>query len=480
MADKALLALLILLLAEDRAKASNDPVTITAWSNSRSPLHLENGHCQHVHDSMWLNLRDVGLQRIDSNFSDSPYVSCLSLENNEIAYVSPSAFQLMPNLLYLNLAQNKLSLSNFSHLHGHPHLRTLILDDNNPPSDESEIFKLENKFPRLMYLYLRGNDLKDLSSLTFAPKLTHLYLSSNNLGESELSFLDDSSVNLIGLDLANNKIHSLNASKLASVQDLMLDGNQIKRLCGKSYCRDSALVLEGATKLHRLSLAKNGITGVESDAFDETPDLIYLNVSHNEIESIRKNTFEHAKKLINLTLEGNSLTEMPDLYGLDALEHLSLASNRLEIVGNDSFSSNLELRSIHLSSNKISTIEASAFKKLIYLEFLHLSNNKLVSFPSTWLDSLIVLKVLYVDGNRLRKLDDLQLGSVRSPAKLNRVHLQNNLITKFHTSSLYYLFKSVPNVTLEFFDVDNLLNVRQQVSSNTEICKCDCDENNDV
>lgn len=476
-----LLAVVIALISTEVSSFAHGPhpIIVTPSPPTGHP-HATSFKCEILQGSLSLNFHHDGLRRIESDFADSPHVNCLNLEDNEIAYVSPTAFQHMPNLLYLNLAHNKLPSANFSHLVGHSHLRTLILDDNNPAPQENTILKFENLFPRLLHLYLRNNSLKDLSSLAFAPKLTHLYLSSNDFGDSELSFLDDAPACLISLDLADNGIQGFNTSKLTSLQKLWLDGNQIKRLCGKSYCRDSALVLEGATSLDQLSLARNQLTSIEPDAFDDAENLEDLDLSYNKIDNIRKNTFEKVEIMRNLSLKANLLIEMPDLCGPASLEYLSLADNQLQVVKNESFCLMDKLKFVDLSNNQIRIIEPEAFEKQIYLEILNLSNNHLARFPNAWLTPLANLQILHVGDNQLRRLTDLGLENVKTNAKLENVYLQNNLITKFDTSSLYNVFKGIHNITLVIFDASNQFHGLQQDAPRDNFCNCNCDKDNEV
>ena len=479
MAYKMLMVMIILWLTRNQIAANDSLLTITAPSSTENQLLVENGKCEEMQANLSLNFRHLGLQRVDADFANSPNVNCLDLEGNDIDYVSPNAFRLVPNLFYLNLARNNLSLANFTHLNGHSHLRTLILDENRAAS---ATFEFKNAFPHLQHLYLRGNGLKGISTLAFAPHLVHLYLSSNNLGDGELSFLEEAPRTLVSLDLADNGIRGLNVSGLVSMRKLRLDGNRIERLSGKSYSlSESALVLEGAVGLQRLSLASNQLTSIEPDAFDDTRSLVYLDLSHNKIDSIRKNTFENVEHLRSLLLDGNLLSEMPDIYGPEYLEYLSLSNNQLKTVNNDSFTSIEKLKFLNLSSNHIRVIEAEAFAKQVYLEVLDLSNNRIVNFPHMWLVPMTNLKVLSVNGNLLKNLDDLKLGSIRSYTKLQRVNLQNNLITKFYSSSLFNTFRYAPmiNVTLEIFDTGNQSNVTQALS-NSEVCNCNCDSDNEV
>ncbi|XP_003426453.2 protein artichoke [Nasonia vitripennis] len=470
------LPIFVLLCTGHIGNAYNNPVFVTAPEIPKGQSHVASGvKCEDMHGSLSLNLRNVGLQHIDSDFANSPNVTCLSLEDNEIANVSANAFRLMPNLLYLNLARNKLDVASFAQLDPHAHLRILILDDNAfPPAAENTTLAFANRFPRLLQLHLRGLGLTDVSSLSFAPRLTHLYLSSNNLADSELTFLLNAPPNLEILDLANNSLTSLNASSLGSVKELLLDGNQISRLCRK--CRDSsALVLEGASGLLRLFLANNSLTSVEPDSFDDCDDLLDLDLSHNRIDSIRKNTFERTPSLRNLSLKGNLLSEMPDFYSSQVLEYVSLADNLLEAVKNESFADLLRLRIIDLSNNKIGSVEAGAFAKLNVLEVLDLSNNRLTSFPNGWLWDLTNLKHLHINGNRIKRLVDLKLIGMRSYGKLQHVYLQNNSISEIHAGFLYSGFRNIPNVTLVLFDDQS-----KRMAASADVCKCDCDEINEI
>ncbi|XP_058790031.1 leucine-rich repeat-containing protein egg-6-like [Phymastichus coffea] len=458
--------LILSLLSRSFADAKSEP-----QSESR---HVDGGRCEDMRAGLSLNLRDVGLRRLDSGFSESPHITCLNLEDNDITYVCPSSFNSLPNLLYLNLARNHLSLGNFSNLDTLPRLRTLILDGNS--LGEGVTLDFVNAFPELSYLYIRNCSIEDITSLLFAPRLLYLNLSSNILGKSKLGFLDVVPATLTAIDLAYNGIENLNASSLSSVTRLRLDGNQFVRLCGKSYCSEAVLMLEGVTNLRWLSASNNALTSVDSDAFDDTANIVHLDLSHNKINSIQKGTFEKLEELKYLSLEDNLLKTIPELCNLESLRHLQLAKNFLPAVNSDSFCQIENLTFVDLSDNKIKFVEEGALDKLVHLEILKLSNNLLTTFSSSWLERLKNLRSLYVDGNRLKSLSDLGLAAVHMFAKLEHVYAQNNWIAQLYTGSLLTEVRNQPNVTIQLFDFTSDVQ-KNLLSAESRKCDCSCNDN---
>ncbi|KAJ8673159.1 hypothetical protein QAD02_004421 [Eretmocerus hayati] len=444
------------------------------------------GKCEHMmNGAIMLNLENVGLRQLASNFTASPSIGCIDLENNGLLNVSTTAFSRIQNLLYLNLARNKISLAQISALESHSQLRTLIFDANDVSSiSDDRSFYMNNTFPRLTYLYLRNLNLTGFPSLKFAPRLSHLYLSSNKLsnGSETVAFLEDAPSTLSVLDLTDNNLQGLNISKFgSSLGELRLDGNKIEKICGKTYCGEQALYLETVESLQSLSISRNGLSSIEPDAFDEIENLVHLDLSHNRIDIIRKNTFEMCGTLRNLSLESNLLIEMPDFSGCGSLTHLSLSHNKLRIVSNETFQENSGLIFVDLSYNRISTIEVEAFKNQRVLEQLDISHNRIKVFPYTWITPLTNMKILRVNDNRLENLEDLRLAYARMNSRLNHVYLQNNLITKLHTSSLYIMLRPIPNVTLEFLDSSNQSSIAVPFpNEEPEPCECRCDKMNEI
>lgn len=166
-------------------------------------------------------LSNVGLRKIGPDFITSDKIISLSLDNNEISYISPSAFRKMRNLKYLNLSGNKIPSERLLSFTGVFGLQTLVIDNNNP-MDPAEIEEYNSDkstvdygvFDRLEHLHLCNNQLKDFQiNHLKAPVLTHLYLSNNSLESGDIIFNNIPAM-LRSLHLDHNQIGRVEQNKL--------------------------------------------------------------------------------------------------------------------------------------------------------------------------------------------------------------------------------------------------------------------------
>ncbi|XP_055334498.1 uncharacterized protein LOC129585718 [Paramacrobiotus metropolitanus] len=156
--------------------------------------------------------------------------------------------------------------------------------------------------------------------------------------------------------------------------------------------------------LERLIIRNNGITNIPSNTARQLSKLRALDVSQNEISSLR-----------GLSLD--------ILSGLESLE---------------------------LSSNFLRSIESGEFQRLVRLRFLGLSSNKIQSLSPTAFDNLHNLETLDLAGNLLR---DLPVGILSRSGRLQYLDLSGNQ------------FSSVPQETLSIRGLTNLLLDDNQITT---------------
>lgn len=230
----------------------------------------------------------------------------MNLSNNNILSVSPTAFELLPNLTYLNLANNRVSFPEFRFNVKNNKLKTLVLD-NNHVGDQNSVVHFQDTFSNIEHLYLRQNRLQSFSNTNIFLNLRHLYLSDNIIISVDKIIGETPRLTLTHLHLERNAIRHVNVTTFCNLEYLALDGNRIENLCNQ-YCHNSWLSLNRMNKLKHLSLSGNQITEIESDSFLETSNLISLDLSNNKITTIRKDTFKSLSMLEVLSLSANHLT----------------------------------------------------------------------------------------------------------------------------------------------------------------------------
>ncbi|XP_023118837.1 transforming growth factor beta activator LRRC32 isoform X1 [Amphiprion ocellaris] len=174
------------------------------------------------------------------------------------------------------------------------------------------------------------------------------------------------------------------------VQMLDLSRNQVQNLTQET--------LAYHTGLHHLNLHSNKIHFIQPGLFKDMTDLRVLDLSRNHL-----NVFAHSKVNIgpltaveSLDLSSNGLyTGMSDFFLAESpsLTNLSLNSNSITKIAQNTFSGSMSLRKISLHNNVILEIEDGAFDSLDHLAELDLSKNSITCITDFNLYNLEVLNL---------------------------------------------------------------------------------------
>ena len=176
----------------------------------------------------------------------------------------------------------------------------------------SDLNKLkEIKIKKLKIFGLNDNKIIDISILASIKfeSLEEIWLSNNNI--NNIAFLEKNFKSLIKIDLSSNDISDisiLGKADLESLKELYLYHNKIKEI----------KILENGNfyDLEKLDLSLNLIKDVSVFPTDKSVfnKLIYLDLSHNEIEDI--NCFQDVKKKGYFFgfFQGGILNNLNDLY----------------------------------------------------------------------------------------------------------------------------------------------------------------------
>lgn len=387
---------------------------------------LPTGSCQDFkRKDITLFLPRVGLRSLYRGIISSYDVSCLSFRDNYIDRIDSGTFNTLSNLLYLDLSKNRIPICDLLTFGSDNYkLRTLILDENQVPVDDFGRDIIHSDcFPNVDSLYLRHNFLRSLQfNLRHAfPSLRHLYLSDNYI-ENE-HFVRDVPTCLTYVYLERNHITSFGGEIMDNVEFLFLDHNRLGSICRGRCLEARALRLSNARRLKFLSVTHNEIVRIEEDAFDDSCDLMTLNLANNRIENIRSSTFLNLRNLKELDLTGNRLTIVPNLSRNTQLLTISLGYNQIEFIQTGTFRDLRLLKKINLSNNRICRIETDSFIELPRLEELDLSYNNLDRISRFWWRQQGSLKNLDVRGNHFTSFADLCLDSAYH---LSVVYLQKN------------------------------------------------------
>ena len=231
-----------------------------------------------------------------------------------------------------------------------------------------------------------------------------------------------------------------------------------------------------------------------------------LDVSHNVLnEDGFPLSLENMEKLLELTAEGNQISELPKVVQkLKTLQRLKLAQNKLKSINGVEKLKKLTL--LILDNNEIEKLNREFYNSMKRLELFHCANNRIKELLSD-IRYLRHLKDIDVSNNQLSTLpvelfllprvdiinasnnNIIRLPSVvvknKSRKKLSYIDLSGNMLVKFPDHLLTLTehldlggnkIRSIPAKILKILDcntIDELvLDDNPLVSPPSEVCEC--------
>lgn len=402
-----------------------------SFSNLRniSFIDLSYNNIMTIRSSAFINLMSIKTLILKGNqltafkgefFNTGTGLEVLDISDNQLSYLFPSSFRIHPRLRQINASNNKFSFFPAELIASLQYLEIVNLSKNLLKTiDELDFARL----PRLRALYVTNNELENLSEMAFhnSTQLQTIDLSHNKLDRiGERTF--EGLVRLKLLNLEGNKLSELpesifERSKLQMLENINLARNRFEIAPLKSLQRqyffvtsvnlshnklkhipseDSAMVnikvldlsfnpLSEETLTNILSEPKTvrelnlAGTGLKQITALETPFLLALNVSHNEIAEIDEKIFERATLLESLDLSNNLLDDLKPLSTiwpmLNSLIHLDVSNNSFEMIAQGDLDNLAMLKTLTaINLKQCNRIEKNAFKYLPNLSQLKAFN----------------------------------------------------------------------------------------------------------
>ncbi|XP_057677755.1 transforming growth factor beta activator LRRC32 [Corythoichthys intestinalis] len=254
---------------------------------------------------------------------------------------------------------------------------------------------------------------RDLS-LTSAPVdlpsgVQALDLSHNQLQNLSRNTLADHT-NLSRLDLHSNKIHFIQPGLFEAMNDLKvldLSGNRL------DVFAQAKIQIGTLSAVESLDLSGNGLyTGMSDFFLSDSPSLEELSLSSNSITKIAQNTFRGALSLRRISLHNNVILEIEDgaFDSLVGLSELDLSMNSIACITDFNLS---RLRVLNLSRNSLELFQSPSSDEPYRLTFLDLSENKLLYFPLLPVNNVILH--LDLSRNRLQSVDASDSAETKMP-----------------------------------------------------------------
>nr|XP_060615734.1 uncharacterized protein LOC132765469 [Anolis sagrei ordinatus] len=173
--------------------------------------------------------------------------------------------------------------------------------------------------------------------------------------------------------------------------------------CGNARLKHIPKLNDSALKT--LYLAENEITNIPAGIFLGLPNLEWLDLSKNKLDSagLHPEVFKNLTKLKRLNLDGNQLTTVPALPS--SLQELKMNDNNLERLQRHDFQGLFKLLTLELEGNQLhdGNVLPTAFKPLGRLIYLRLDRNHFRAIPSGLPASL---QELHLDSNRIEEVPE--------------------------------------------------------------------------
>lgn len=219
------------------------------------------------------------------------------------------------------------------------------------------------------------------------------------------------------LDLHANKIHSIQPGLFKDMPDLKVLDLSRNHL---NVFALSKINIGPLTAVESLDLSSNGLyTGMSDYFLADSPSLENLSLNSNSITKIAQNTFSGSLSLTKISLHNNVILEIEDgaFDSLDRLTELDLSKNSITCITDFNL---CNLKVLNLSKNSMELFQSTRSIDFYKLVCLDLSENKLSYFPL--LPQNNILEYLDISRNQLQSFE--VTGSPETKTRVFFYHLR--------------------------------------------------------
>ncbi|EFO98202.1 hypothetical protein CRE_15290 [Caenorhabditis remanei] len=186
-------------------------------------------------------------------------------------------------------------------------------------------------------------------------------------------------------------------------------------------------------QLKIISLPDNLIEYVQDNAFlsyHSRDSILKVDLSANNLTAIHPTGLLGLENLSQLSLDKNLLSEIPSqaLENVPTLEDLSLGVNKIHVISKNALPLP-NLKSLSLEVNQIRLIPSDSFEQTPLLSYLYLGNNLLTAIDASMFHHIGGLKVLSMSNNK-------DITSIQSNGDLIRLELFDCSISKIEPKTL--------------------------------------------
>ena len=322
-------------------------------------------------------------------------------------------------------------------------------------ASDNQVTQLDGAPDTVRTLYVKGNQLGDLTSWEHLPNLQYVDVSGNGLTNLDgLKTL----VHLRSLKADNNRLTSISGvfdldgllslrARGNLLEGLDFTGCRLKRLSDLDLKGNRLAQIEGLEELVSLSSLQ-----LEDNAFEQfvtteaVPSLKYLKLSGNQLRSI---DFQHFPQLRLLYLDRNHLGSITGLWKTKHLDSLSLREQVGSTLDMAFLNQAFEVRKLFLSGNLLTSFDPVV--DFLNLQYLEIANCGLANLPA---DMGVLMRNLRVVNANLNAIKDLK--PLIGMGRLKRLSVAGNRLQRLRrTASVLSYFPTLSQLDLR----DNPLTV---------------------
>lgn len=247
---------------------------------------------------------------------------------------------------------------------------------------------------------------------------------------------------LFAVNITNSNIGSLHPDTFANntkLRLLTLDNNDLSQM----QSADSNYLLK-VPALEELSLSGCNLKRLLPTAFDKLENIVFINLSNNQIQTLPEKLFQSTKNIEELDLSSNNITTLPENifkntilsilnlrynhieskldFATPDIQRLDLSHNNITNIGSAMFSKMTGVTSLILKGNGITKIHSAAFAPMKSMRQIDLSMNDLEQVSTDLFSTNRELDMIRLNDNY--RLKSLPLEGFNSTfGKFNVYHL---------------------------------------------------------
>ncbi|XP_078673477.1 uncharacterized protein LOC144912297 [Branchiostoma floridae x Branchiostoma belcheri] len=225
----------------------------------------------------------------------------------------------------------------------------------------------------------------------------------------------------------------------SDTRDLYISSNYITTLYSDSFA--------GMDRLRVLDVSRNRITNIEAATFRNLKNLTLLKLGGNRLQALASNVFENLSSLQRLHLDQNMFTSTATislaLFPLTSLQILNLNLNKMSNIQLEpEFAHLKKLNTLDLAGNSISFLNAESFRVMENHSLTHLSlaSNDLTHIPNQTLMPFASVKEITFSTNALTSQHLLSVFNNTRGLGITNWTLSNNNITELTNVTFSPLF----------------------------------------